>query len=147
MRASTRSTASCSRNHVPSKSGRSVRCRLCLPGRREGLALWEMRHTPRSQVSSQNRCLNILERLTISRVSASGAGAGQAIEDAAVLGVMLPLGTTRDEVPKRLEAYQTVRKARTESVCQESLDQYLVKEKLGLLTRCKQLCSFTDEPS
>lgn len=100
-----------------------------------------------SQFLEQMSYNSILERLTKSRVTALGAGAGQAIEDAAVLGVMLPLGTTRDEVPKRLEAYQTVRKARAEFVCQESLDQYLVKEKLGLLTRCEELCSFTDEPS
>jgi len=57
------------------------------------------------------------------------------MEDAAVLYVMLPVGTTRDEVPKRLEAYQAVRKARAESICQASLDTYFIKEKVGLLFR------------
>ncbi|KAK0731677.1 hypothetical protein B0H67DRAFT_640038 [Lasiosphaeris hirsuta] len=38
-----------------------------------------------------------------------GQGAGQAIEDAAALTVVLPLGTTPDEVPERLALYQHIR--------------------------------------
>ncbi|KAF7374344.1 FAD/NAD(P)-binding domain-containing protein [Mycena sanguinolenta] len=41
-----------------------------------------------------------------------GQAAAMAIEDAAVLGCLLPLGTTREDVPARLEAYQKLRKDR-----------------------------------
>ncbi|KAJ7703920.1 hypothetical protein B0H17DRAFT_884087, partial [Mycena rosella] len=41
-----------------------------------------------------------------------GQGAGLAIEEAGALGCLLPLGTRREEVPSRLEAYQTLRKPR-----------------------------------
>ncbi|KAF1981837.1 FAD/NAD(P)-binding domain-containing protein [Aulographum hederae CBS 113979] len=40
-----------------------------------------------------------------------GQGGGQAIEDGAVLGVLLSLGTTRDQVPRMLEMYNSTRYA------------------------------------
>lgn len=39
-----------------------------------------------------------------------------AIEDAATLGVILPLGTLAEEVPERLRLYQKIRKARVEKI-------------------------------
>ncbi|KAJ7649705.1 FAD/NAD(P)-binding domain-containing protein [Roridomyces roridus] len=48
-------------------------------------------------------------------------GAAMALEDAGALGALLPLGTTKDEVPARLAAYETLRKERGEIVNQQSL--------------------------
>ncbi|KAJ4387129.1 hypothetical protein N0V93_007718 [Gnomoniopsis smithogilvyi] len=45
-----------------------------------------------------------------------GQGAAQAIEDGCALGVVLPLGTTADDVPKRLELWQQLRKERAHQV-------------------------------
>ncbi|KAI5362805.1 Putative FAD-binding domain, acetoacetate decarboxylase, FAD/NAD(P)-binding domain superfamily [Septoria linicola] len=38
-----------------------------------------------------------------------GQGAGAAIEDAATIATVLPLGTTRDEIPERLQLYDQIR--------------------------------------
>ncbi|KAJ7126677.1 FAD/NAD(P)-binding domain-containing protein [Mycena epipterygia] len=54
-----------------------------------------------------------------------GQGAAMAIEDAAALGCLLPLGTTREEVPARLAAYQTIRKERADFINSESVAQAL----------------------
>ncbi|KAJ7609687.1 FAD/NAD(P)-binding domain-containing protein [Roridomyces roridus] len=54
-----------------------------------------------------------------------GQGASMAIEDAGVLGVLLSLGTTKDEIPARLAAYETLRKERAEFVSKKSLDRAL----------------------
>ncbi|KAJ7614054.1 hypothetical protein FB45DRAFT_758798, partial [Roridomyces roridus] len=48
--------------------------------------------------------------------------ASMAIEDAGVLGVLLPLGTTQDEIPARIAAHETLRKERAEFVNKQSLD-------------------------
>lgn len=45
-----------------------------------------------------------------------GQGAAQAIEDACALGAVIPLGTTADEVPHRLELWQRVRKERAHQI-------------------------------
>ncbi|KAK0769709.1 hypothetical protein LTR02_018114, partial [Friedmanniomyces endolithicus] len=45
-----------------------------------------------------------------------GQGAAQAIEDAASLGCVLPLGTTRADVPSRMQLYEKCRKERAERV-------------------------------
>jgi salicylate hydroxylase len=43
-------------------------------------------------------------------------GGAMAIEDGASLGALLPLGTTRADVPFRLQLYEKCRKERVESV-------------------------------
>ncbi|KAJ7087164.1 FAD/NAD(P)-binding domain-containing protein [Mycena epipterygia] len=50
-----------------------------------------------------------------------GQGAGMALEDAAAIGCLIPLGTTREDIPARLQAYQELRKPRGEFVNRESL--------------------------
>lgn len=45
-----------------------------------------------------------------------GQGAAQAIEDGCALGAVLPLGTTADQVPKRLELWQRLRKDRAHQI-------------------------------
>lgn len=43
-----------------------------------------------------------------------GQGGGMAMEDAASIGVVLPLGTRPEEVPERLQLYQEIRKTRAD---------------------------------
>ena len=45
-----------------------------------------------------------------------GQGAGAAIEDAATIAVVLPLGTPREEVPKRLALYDSIRHERATKI-------------------------------
>jgi len=68
-----------------------------------------------------------------------GQGAAMAIEDAAALGCMLPIGTKREEVPLRLVAYQALRKERGEFVGRESLEQVTVTSKRGLYLRSEEM--------
>lgn len=71
-----------------------------------------------------------------------GQGAAMAVEEAAALGSLLPLGTRREDVPKRLEAYQTLRKTRGEYVNREAFEEGTVPAKKGLYLRCtpKNFC-------
>jgi salicylate hydroxylase len=45
-----------------------------------------------------------------------GQGGAMAIEDGASLGAFLPLGTTRADVPSRLQLYEKCRKERVETI-------------------------------
>lgn len=45
-----------------------------------------------------------------------GQGAGQAIEDAASLAVVLPLGTPPEEIPNRLKLYEKCRYERASRI-------------------------------
>ncbi|KAF7373938.1 FAD/NAD(P)-binding domain-containing protein [Mycena sanguinolenta] len=66
-----------------------------------------------------------------------GQGAGMALEDAVTIGCLIPLGTKREEIPGRLEAYQHLRKSRGEFVNRESLEQAIQPTKRGLYSRSK----------
>ncbi|KAJ7900620.1 FAD/NAD(P)-binding domain-containing protein [Mycena olivaceomarginata] len=68
-----------------------------------------------------------------------GQGAAMAIEEAAVLGCLLPLGTTKEDIPARLEAYQTLRKERGEFVGMESVSQAAVPVKRGQYLRSREM--------
>ncbi len=50
-------------------------------------------------------------------------GAAMAIEDAGAIGCLFPAGTTREDIPARLAAYQDIRKQRGELVRTESAEQ------------------------
>jgi salicylate hydroxylase len=60
-----------------------------------------------------------------------------AVEEAATLECLLPLGTTKEDVPIRLEAYQALRKERGEYVNTESVAQAKIPEKRGTYLRCE----------
>ncbi|KAJ6507705.1 hypothetical protein C8R47DRAFT_1191724 [Mycena vitilis] len=68
-----------------------------------------------------------------------GQGAAMAIEDAATLGCLFPLGTTREDVPASFEAHQILRKARGEYVNAPSLAQAGVPEKRGTYARSREM--------
>ncbi|KAJ6620496.1 FAD/NAD(P)-binding domain-containing protein [Mycena sp. CBHHK59/15] len=71
-----------------------------------------------------------------------GQGAGMALEDAATIGCLIPLGTKRGDIPGRLEAYQKLRKARGEFVNRESLEQATQPPKRGLYARSQEMQAF-----
>lgn len=50
-------------------------------------------------------------------------GANSAVEDGAVLGQVLGHVKSRDQVPKALEMYQRLRKARGEAIARETFKQ------------------------
>jgi salicylate hydroxylase len=66
-----------------------------------------------------------------------GQGAGMALEDAATLGCLIPLGTRKEDVPARLKAYYELRKPRGEFVNRESLEQAIRPERRGVYMRCE----------
>ncbi|KAJ7737789.1 FAD/NAD(P)-binding domain-containing protein [Mycena maculata] len=74
-----------------------------------------------------------------------GQGAAMAIEEAGTLGTLLPLGTAREDVPARLEAYQTLRKERGEFVNTESVAQAMVPEKRGFYLRSPEMQALLQE--
>ncbi|KAF7361572.1 FAD/NAD(P)-binding domain-containing protein [Mycena sanguinolenta] len=68
-----------------------------------------------------------------------GQGAAMAFEDAATIGCLIPIGTHREDIPARLEAYQSLRKPRGELVNRESLEQITIPSKRGLWFRSWEL--------
>ncbi|KAF7321667.1 FAD/NAD(P)-binding domain-containing protein [Mycena kentingensis (nom. inval.)] len=58
-----------------------------------------------------------------------GQGAAMAIEEAATLGCLLPLGTKREDVPARLAAFEKLRKERGEFVNTESVAQAMPEKR------------------
>ncbi|KAJ6561875.1 FAD/NAD(P)-binding domain-containing protein [Mycena capillaripes] len=68
-----------------------------------------------------------------------GQGAALAVEEAGALGCLMPLGTRREDVPSRLEAYQTLRKPRGDYLNREALEQATVPSKRGLYFRSHEV--------
>ncbi|KAJ7831960.1 FAD/NAD(P)-binding domain-containing protein [Mycena leptocephala] len=66
-------------------------------------------------------------------------GAAMAVEEAGALGVLFPAGTTLEDIPARLAAYQELRKERGEFVGRESLEQALLPTKFGEYQRSKEM--------
>lgn len=60
-----------------------------------------------------------------------------AIEDAGTLGTLFPLGTSKDEIPQRLKAFELLRKPRAEYVKTESLEQVVDPARRGSFFRCE----------
>ncbi|KAJ6512690.1 FAD/NAD(P)-binding domain-containing protein [Mycena sanguinolenta] len=71
-----------------------------------------------------------------------GQGAAAAIEEAGALGCLLPLGTRREDVPSRLEAYQAVRKPRGDYINREALEQAVDPSKRGLYLRSLEVQAY-----
>ncbi|KAK7063439.1 FAD/NAD(P)-binding domain-containing protein, partial [Favolaschia claudopus] len=74
-----------------------------------------------------------------------GQAGAMAMEEAATLACLLPLGTTREEVPERSKAYEALRKERGEVVGVGSLEQGTVPERRGEYFRAREkLASMID---
>ncbi|KAJ7456218.1 hypothetical protein FB451DRAFT_1512695 [Mycena latifolia] len=97
--------------------------------------LWQLRALPRLPTWIRG-CATLIADAAHATFPTPCQGAGMAIEDAVKIGCILPRGTPKDEVPRRLEAYQTLRKERGEWVLTESVEQVMVPAKRGLYGRC-----------
>ncbi|KAK7042789.1 FAD/NAD(P)-binding domain-containing protein [Favolaschia claudopus] len=100
----------------------------------EKLPRWQLRYMPElpTWVNGHAALLGDAAHATLPTL---GQGAAQAMEDAAALGVLLPLGTTRGDIPERLKVYQALRKERTERIARESHDQMIVPAERGKYLR------------
>ncbi|KAJ7038970.1 FAD/NAD(P)-binding domain-containing protein [Mycena alexandri] len=107
----------------------------------EPVNLWQMRAVPMLATWTKGR-LALLGDAAHATFPTLGQGAAMAVEDGATLGCMLPLGTTPEEVPSRLAAYQDVRKARGEFVNKESVEQGTMPSKAGLFMRSEEMQDF-----
>ncbi|KAF7289631.1 FAD/NAD(P)-binding domain-containing protein [Mycena chlorophos] len=83
---------------------------------------WQLRALPLLPTWIKSRAL-IMGDAAHATLPTLGQGAVMAIEEAGTLGVLLPLGTTPEQVPKRLEAFQELRKERGEFVNLQSQAQ------------------------
>jgi salicylate hydroxylase len=102
----------------------------------DSVAIWDMRAMPNlpTWINGRTALLGDAAHATFPTL---GQGAAMAIEEAATIGCLLPAGTTREQIPSRLAAYQELRKERGEFVCRESADQVLVMEKRALYLHCE----------
>ncbi|CAK5269525.1 unnamed protein product [Mycena citricolor] len=83
---------------------------------------WRLRNLPILPTWTNGRAL-ILGDAAHATFPFMGQGASMALEDAVALGCILRPGTTRDEVPSRLELWQKVRKPRGDFVNRTSVSQ------------------------
>ncbi|KAJ7488282.1 FAD/NAD(P)-binding domain-containing protein [Mycena latifolia] len=103
--------------------------------------LWQLRALPRLPTWTRG-CTALIGDAAHATFPTLGQGAGMAIEDAVTIACLLPRGTPKDEVPRRLEAYQTLRKERGEFVLTESVEQVMVPAKRGLYGRSPEMQAF-----
>ncbi|KAJ6600878.1 hypothetical protein B0H10DRAFT_692113 [Mycena sp. CBHHK59/15] len=71
-----------------------------------------------------------------------GQGAAMAIEEAGILGSLLPVGTKREDIEGRLKGYQTLCKSRADYVSTESVEQTTEPSKRGQYFRSQELQAF-----
>ncbi|CAK5268158.1 unnamed protein product [Mycena citricolor] len=83
---------------------------------------WRLRTVPALPTWSKGRTA-ILGDAAHATVPFLAQGAAMAIEDAGVLAGLLPLGTTREDVPARLAVWQDIRKPRADFVNRTSVEQ------------------------
>ncbi|KAJ7634569.1 hypothetical protein FB45DRAFT_1141726 [Roridomyces roridus] len=85
---------------------------------------WKLRTVPILRTWIRGRAV-LLGDSAHATIPYMGQGSAMAIEDAGVLGVLLPFGTTQDAIYSRLAAYEMLRKERGEFVNKQSLDRAL----------------------
>ncbi|KAJ7306968.1 FAD/NAD(P)-binding domain-containing protein [Mycena albidolilacea] len=102
------------------------------------LPRWQLRFLPALPTWVRGRAA-LLGDAAHATLPTLGQGASQAMEDAAALGVLLPLGTTRTDIPARLKAYEALRKERAELIGRKSHDQMMVPSERGKYSRDPEL--------
>ncbi|KAF7293753.1 FAD/NAD(P)-binding domain-containing protein [Mycena chlorophos] len=85
-----------------------------------GILRWQLRAMPLLSTWVKGRAM-VMGDAAHATLPTFGQGAGMALEEAATLGVLFPLGTTGDEVSERLEAFQELCKGRGDLVNSESV--------------------------
>ncbi|KAK7514485.1 uncharacterized protein IWZ02DRAFT_430968 [Phyllosticta citriasiana] len=94
----------------------------------ETLKVWELLDLPPLEAWT-NEKLALLGDAAHPFLPHQGQGAGQAIEDAAALGAVLPKGTKPEEVPQRLQLYFNFRYERATNI--QSFSRELGKDQTG----------------
>ncbi|KAJ7067303.1 FAD/NAD(P)-binding domain-containing protein [Mycena amicta] len=107
----------------------------------EPVLRWQLRHLPLFPTWINGRAA-LLGDAAHATLPTLGQGAAMAIEESGALGVFFPSGTRREDVHKRLEAWQAVRKPRGDFVNRESLEQVTVPEKRGLYMRSEEIQTY-----
>ncbi|KAF8148128.1 hypothetical protein K438DRAFT_2027558 [Mycena galopus ATCC 62051] len=104
----------------------------------ERLLRWQLRFLPALPTWIRGRAA-LLGDAAHATLPTLGQGAAQAVEDAAALGVLLPAGTARADIPVRLAAYESLRKERAELIARESYDQFFVPHEQGKFARAPEM--------
>ncbi|KAJ7067298.1 FAD/NAD(P)-binding domain-containing protein [Mycena amicta] len=107
----------------------------------EPVLRWQLRHLPLLPTWINGRAA-LLGDAAHATLPTLGQGAAMAIEESGALGVFFPPGTRREDVHKRLEAWQAVRKPRGDFVNREALEQVTVPEKRGLYLRSEEIQTY-----
>ncbi|KAJ7212862.1 FAD/NAD(P)-binding domain-containing protein [Mycena haematopus] len=107
------------------------------------LMKWQLRVTPILPTWIRGRTA-LLGDAAHATLPLLGQGLAMGVEDAAALGCLFPLGTTKEDVPTRLEAYQALRKERADYVNTESVAQAR-PEKRGTYIRSREMQSVVYE--
>ncbi|KAJ7610012.1 FAD/NAD(P)-binding domain-containing protein [Mycena polygramma] len=100
--------------------------------------LWQIRALPCLPTWVKG-CVALVGDAAHATLPTMGQGAGMALEDAVTIACLLPLGTTEEDIPRRLEAYQALRKPRGEFVLTESVEQVTVPSKRGVYSKSKEM--------
>ncbi|CAK5268152.1 unnamed protein product [Mycena citricolor] len=95
---------------------------LDLPNHTGRIYRWRLRTVPALPTWYKGRTA-ILGDAAHATLPFLAQGAAMAIEDAGVLASLLPLGTTREDIPARLAVWQDIRKPRADYVNKTSVDQ------------------------
>ncbi|KAJ7222961.1 FAD/NAD(P)-binding domain-containing protein [Mycena rebaudengoi] len=110
----------------------------------EPILKWQLRALPLLPTWIRGRAA-LLGDAAHATLPLMGQGMAMAVEEAASLGCLLPLGTAREDVPARLEAYQVLRKPRGEYVNTESVEQASVLSKRGRYLRTQEMQNYIFE--
>ncbi|KAJ7108123.1 FAD/NAD(P)-binding domain-containing protein [Mycena epipterygia] len=103
--------------------------------------LWQMRALPCLPTWIKG-CVALIGDAAHATFPTIGQGASMSVEDAVTLACLLPPGTTEEQIPARLEAYQTLRKERGEFVLRESVEQVTIPSKRGLYSRSPEMQAY-----
>ncbi|KAF7320696.1 Amidohydrolase family protein [Mycena chlorophos] len=112
-----------------------------LPADPATIPKWQMRYVPLLPTWIRGRAA-LMGDAAHATLPILGQGAAIAIEEAGALGALFPAGTKAEDVEVRLKIYEALRKERGEWVGRESVEQAMVKEKMRLFYRTKEMQEF-----
>ncbi|KAJ7470228.1 FAD/NAD(P)-binding domain-containing protein [Mycena galericulata] len=104
----------------------------------ERVPKWQLRTVPPLPTWVRGRAV-LLGDAAHATLPLLGQGAAMGMEEGGSIAAFFPPGTTRDDVPARLDAFQEHRKGRGEFVARESLEQGKIPAKRGEYGRSKEM--------
>ncbi|KAF7289647.1 FAD/NAD(P)-binding domain-containing protein [Mycena chlorophos] len=102
---------------------------------------WKLRTLPVLPTWIKNRAV-IIGDAAHAMLPLLASGAAMAIEEGVALGILFPLGTTPEQVPARLEAFQALRKERGDFVSTESTAQIQRENRNQMAARFRQIVEY-----